>query len=353
MKQDRLKIFDTTRITLTIVLVPIFTLTGITEEMPLVSIVGSDDARFLSVDISSDGQRIVTGSTERSEIWDAVSGQKILEYNGISTVSTIAFSPDGKYVLSGGIPYLAKLWDATTGETLREFRSPTPVTKPFGLGDMTQVAFTMDGKKVITEDLYGQFQVWEVDSGKEYRNLFHTIQPRDRGFMPMKNSNEILVHYNEVLQIWDFEENKKIYELDNGYIPLPKYSNYSRDMILYTTITEHILFDISLGKVVFEMPFSQVSYPETSAVSSDGRIIIFGGRLVPNGDRKIFVSDSKTPARVLPLKTDSENSPHQVDRVVKIFPDGKKYLTLNGNAVHIWDISDLASRVKESENLQP
>ncbi len=338
---------------LTTLIISIFPLTGIVEEMPLVSIVGPDDARFLSVDISPDGQQIVTGSTERSEIWDAVTGEKILEYKGISIVSTIAFSPDGKYVLSGGIPYLAKLWDSTTGETLREFRSPTPVTKPFGLGDMTQVAFTSDGKKVITEDLYGQFQVWEIDTGKEYRNLFHTIQPRDRGFMPMKNSNEILVHYNATLQIWNFEENEKIHELANGYIPFYKYSNYSRDMILYTTITTHVLFNISLNQVVYEIPFSQVSYPETSAVSSDGKIIIFGGRLVPNGDRKIFVSDSKTPARVLPVKTDSENSPHQVDRVVKIFPDGKKYLTMNGNAVHIWDISDLTAGVKESENLQP
>ncbi|HOL96570.1 MAG TPA: hypothetical protein PLH79_19680 [bacterium] len=334
---------------LTTIIISIFPLTGIVEEMPLVSIVGPDDARFLSVDISSDGQRIVTGSTERSEIWDAVSGQKILEYNGISTVSTIAFSPDGKYVLSGGIPYLAKLWDSTTGETLREFRSPTPVTKPFGLGDMTQVAFTSDGKKVITLDLWGEFQVWDILEGKEYINLQKTIFRSGRQFVPLKKSNEILVPYNDELEIWNIDEitiTKRI----KGYSPIP---SHNRDIILYNSLTAYTVYNLAKDEIIYEIPFSEVPYSTVKAVSPNGMMVIFGGLLITNGDRKIFVSDSKTPARVLPVKTDSENSPHQVDRVVKIFPDGKKYLTMNGNAVHIWDISDLTAGVKESENLQP
>mgnify|MGYP001055811293 FL=1 len=343
------KIIDAILITWTIVCIPIFPLSGITEEMPLVSIIGPDDAWFLSVDISPDGKRIATGATERSMIWDAVSGQKILEYNGISTVSTIAFSPDGKYVLSGGIPYLAKLWDSTTGETLREFRSPTPVTKPFGLGDMTQVAFTTDGKKVITEDLFGEFQVWDVDTGKEYRNLYYSILPHGRGFIPLKNSNGVLVPNNDELVIWNFDEFVIIKRLE-GYVPVP---SYNRDIILYNSPTAYTVYNLAKDEILFEIPYSIVSYSTVKAVSPNGKIVIFGGLLVKNGDRKIFVSDSKNPVRVLPLKTDSRDAPHNVDRLVKIFPDGKKYLTLNGNAVHIWDISDLAAGVKGSENLQP
>ena len=38
------------------------------------------------------------------------------------TVSSVAFSPDGQWALTGSHDDTARLWDAATGEVLRTFR---------------------------------------------------------------------------------------------------------------------------------------------------------------------------------------------------------------------------------------
>jgi len=55
-------------------------------------------------------------------MWDAGTGDLIRSYEGhvgggflSSGVNTVAFSPDGSQILSGGQDGKAKLWDASSG----------------------------------------------------------------------------------------------------------------------------------------------------------------------------------------------------------------------------------------------
>ena len=54
----------------------------------------------------------------------------------------MAFSPDGKYVLTGSADKTARLWDAQSGQELRQFIGQ-PEFEPW-------VAFSSDGKYVLT-----------------------------------------------------------------------------------------------------------------------------------------------------------------------------------------------------------
>ena len=58
----------------------------------------------MSVAFSPDGKKIVSGSYDKTiRVWDAETGKEIIppleEHSG--TVSSIAFSPDGKKIVSG------------------------------------------------------------------------------------------------------------------------------------------------------------------------------------------------------------------------------------------------------------
>ena len=64
----------------------------------------------------------------------------VFSHNG--AISAVAFSPDGKTVLTGSVDGTAQLWDATTG-------GPLCFPLPAG-GEVTAVAFSPDGKTVLT-----------------------------------------------------------------------------------------------------------------------------------------------------------------------------------------------------------
>ena len=52
---------------------------------------------------SPDGKRIVSGSRDKTvKVWDAATGQETLTLKGhTGSVSSVAFSPDGKRIVSG------------------------------------------------------------------------------------------------------------------------------------------------------------------------------------------------------------------------------------------------------------
>ena len=62
---------------------------------------------------SPDGQRIVSGSVDKTvEIWDANSGKELGTLTGHNVIC-VAFSPDGQRIVSGSSDNTLKIWDAS------------------------------------------------------------------------------------------------------------------------------------------------------------------------------------------------------------------------------------------------
>jgi WD40 repeat protein len=120
-----------------------------------------------SLAFSPDGHTALSGGGE-VKLWDVLTGQEIKTIVGhLGNVLSSTFSPDGQYVLLGGCAYAIRsgmngcvdngafeLWNASTGRELQEF---------MGLPERVfAVAFSPDGRFALTGDLNGNLKVWDL-----------------------------------------------------------------------------------------------------------------------------------------------------------------------------------------------
>jgi WD40 repeat protein len=110
-----------------------------------------------AVAFSPDGKFVLTGSWDSTiRLSDVQTGEEVRQFTGHNSgVNSVAFSPDGKYVAAATHRAGAWLWEAATGQVVRQFSD----------ANLYRVAFSPDGKYIVTAGSDGIASFWDIQQG--------------------------------------------------------------------------------------------------------------------------------------------------------------------------------------------
>jgi WD40 repeat protein len=152
-----------------------------------------------AVAVSRDPE-LLQRATELIEKLDKALYRELKGHHG--TATSVAFSQDGNYALSGGHDQTLRLWDLQTGKEVRVFS---------GHGSHVYgVAFCPDGKRAISCSGDRTLRLWDVRTGKELRcfkghnNPVYTVTLSADGKRALSGGND------KSLRLWDLETGKEL-----------------------------------------------------------------------------------------------------------------------------------------------
>lgn len=135
-------------------------------------------------------------TSQTLQIIDLSTGRAIKTLRGHSgAVTTAAISPDGKYVVSGGDDGTLKLWNFSSGREKNTFKGHT--------GVVNSVVFSPDGEYILSGSKDNTLKLWNANSGREIRTLKGHARSVDAvAFLP-DGKHAVSGSADKTVKLWD------------------------------------------------------------------------------------------------------------------------------------------------------
>lgn len=293
----------------------------------------------VSVAFSRDGKKLVSGGRDDViHVWDVATGQleKTLTDHreaskGKADVYSLAFSHDGKLMVSGSADTTIILWNANTFAPIRTLRGHTAAVR--------EVAFSPDDKSLASAAEDNTVRLWDTATGLlKVTCTGHTKRVKDVGYFP-DGKTIVSAASDGTIRLWDAASGEPKMVL-KGHTNGVEFCDVSPDGTqLFSgsaNIGEIIFWDARTGKALKIIPNAHGNEHgaeiDSGHYSPDGRCAVSGSK-----DRTDKCWDPKTFAL---LHTISGN-PGRTESM-SFSPDGKLLATgFGGGDAHIklWDLS--------------
>jgi WD40 repeat protein len=309
-----------------------------------------------SIAYSADGKLLAAGGADnRIRLIDAATGKELRRLAGHQTrtfspprdkksafdvlvgsvgkgnVTTVAFSPDGKTLASGGWDDMVLLWDVATGKELRKLDAHRAL--------VARVVFSPDGKVLASRGgLDGVLRLWDPATGAELHKVegLSRVNPwrfyREAALAFSPDSKTVAATSRKAILFHEVATGKEVRKLE-GYRDC-MYLAYSHDgKLLASGGLDDVkkeqyslrLWDTGMWKELRRCELPKNEPPTCFAFSPDGSRL---AACVAETDTFIF--DVRTGKVVHRL-------PHYWTYRLAYAPDGKNVVTIRGSTIRNWD----------------
>lgn len=309
------------------------------EELNLLT--GQHGEPYVSAAYSSDGKTIATGGVDGTvQLWNTRTGKTVKKFKcNEEYIGYIKYSPDGQTIAIKGPKNTIELWNARTGKHLKSLAGhEKPITFYEGHPDVTisSYAFSPDSKTIVSGGGDKTVRLWNARTGGNIRTLTaHTETVVAVAFSP-DGGTIVSASRDKTVRMWDAHTGEIINTL-TGHKDIIVSAAYSPDgkiiisagwdgmLHRWNAQTGQPLKTFELFTGVLHFSRGHAGALTHTAYSSDGNTIATAG-----GDGTMQWWDAHTGEKQKTFKGHSSHS-------VKYSPDGKTLVIQIGKEVQLRD----------------
>lgn len=218
-----------------------------------------------------DGRRAISGSSDTTlRLWDLTTGESLRLIQGATLgAHAVAVTPDGETVAAGCKDGVVREFSIADGKLLRELKGH--------LGYVRAVAYTPDGSRLLSSADDGRIRIWGAESSEP----LHIMREHRGGVLSLAVSADgrraLSGGRDGTVRLWDLESAQLLLTLNGhcGWV----------DAVCFTVDGAHALSSGRDGRILRwnletgepETEMAQGDWVRALACSPDGRLVYAGG----------------------------------------------------------------------------